>query len=124
MKLIAIVDSVGRVILGRHDVESSSDTQTSIKNPAVVNIQVDQKSGQISVQLIPFIFREFIKLEKRESGAVWKFTTANIVTSDDIELEDNIIDQYEKIFENPLPEPEAVDEVQAEPVEVFEDQKE
>lgn len=122
MKLVAIVDSVGRVILGRQDSKSSTKTTTAIKNPAVVNIQVDQQSGQISVQLIPFIFREFVKADLRADGVTWNFNTSNIVTSSDLVLEDNIVDQYEKIFETPEPELQVnTEELQAEPVEVFED---
>ena len=126
MKLVAIVDSVGRVILGRHDENSSNKTTTAIKNPAVVNIQVDQQSGQISVQLIPFIFREFVKADLRENGVTWEFNKSSITTSTDLVLEDNIVDQYEKIFEAPPVESAPVAEsdppvVEAEPVEVFED---
>ena len=125
MKLVAIVDSVGRVILGRHDTQGSTKTTTAIKNPAVVNIQVDQQSGQISVQLIPFIFREFVKADLRSKGVTWSFNSTNIVTSSDLVLEDNIVDQYEKIFEVPEVEhsPE-IEAVEAEPVEVFEDKPE
>ena len=126
MKLVAIVDSVGRVILGRHDEKSSTKTTTAIKNPAVVNIQVDQQSGQISVQLIPFIFREFVKADLRENGVTWEFNKTGITTSTDLVLEDNIVEQYEKIFEAPPP-PASVEAptepVEAEPVEVFEESK-
>ena len=50
MKLIAIVDSVGRVILGRHDQAASNKNVMNLKNPAVVNSQVNQESGQLSVE--------------------------------------------------------------------------
>lgn len=123
MKLVAIVDSVGRVILGRHDTKSSTKSTTALKNPAVVNIQVDQQSGQISVQLIPFIFREFVKESKRDKGVTWQFNTASITRSDDLVLEDNIIDQYEKIFEPPPVVEEPKEQIVAEPVEVFDDKK-
>ena len=123
MKLVAIVDSVGRVILGRHDEKSSTKTTTAIKNPAVVNIQVDQQSGQISVQLIPFIFREFVKADLRENGVTWEFNKASITTSTDLVLEDNIVEQYEKIFETPPAPQAAAEPVEAEPVEVFEESK-
>ena len=123
MKLVAIVDSVGRVILGRHDEKSSTKTTTAIKNPAVVNIQVGQQSGQISVQLIPFIFREFVKADLREKGVTWEFNKASITTSSDLVLEDNIVEQYEKIFEAPPPPEDTAEPVEAEPVEVFEESK-
>ena len=106
MNLTAIVDSVGRVVLGRHDQENSTKTVLKLKNPAVVNIQVDQQSGQISVQLIPYIFKEFVKSDLRDSGITWSFQKSAIVVSDDLVLEDNIVSQYEKIFETP---PEAVE---------------
>lgn len=122
MKLTAIVDSVGRVILGRHDVQASTKTLLNVRNPAVVNIQVDQQSGQISVQLIPYIFREFIKADKRDDGVSWNFQKSNIVISEDLELEDNIISQYIKIFETPIPTAEESSEpVTAETVELFDE---
>lgn len=104
MNLTAIVDSVGRVVLGRHDQENSTKTVLNLRNPAVVNIQVDQQSGQISVQLIPYIFKEFVKSDLREAGVTWRFQRSAIVISDDLVLEDNIVSQYEKIFET-APEP-------------------
>lgn len=126
MKIVAIVDSVGRVILGRHDEKSSTKTTTAIKNPAVVNIQVDQQSGQISVQLIPFIFREFVKADLRDEGVTWTFNSTNIVTSNDLVLEDNIVDQYEKIFEAPPAAAAVADApvVEAEAVQVFDEEQE
>jgi len=100
----AFVDSVGRVIVGEH-VETVEKIM-SIKEPAVVNVQVNQENGQISVQLLPFIFREFVKAETRESGVIWKFNTDNTVTSDNIELDDPIIQQYKNIFNKPVAAPE------------------
>jgi hypothetical protein len=110
MKLTAIVDSVGRVILGRESADDSNDQQLALKNPAVVNIQVNQQSGQISVQLIPFIFREFIQpAEENEPPAVtWKFQRSAIVVSDDVNLAENIEEQYTKIFEMALSEAEII----------------
>ena len=121
MKLIAIVDSVGRVILGRHDEAGSNKNVTNLKNPAVVNIQVNQESGQISVQLIPYIFREFVSESQREEGATWSFQNNSITTSPDLELEENIISQYARIFETPAQEP-AVEDGKTEPVELFDEE--
>lgn len=111
-KITSFVDSVGRVIVGEI-VDTKSKQHLEVKEPAVVNVQVNQQSGQISVQLLPFIFREFVKPEVRESGTVWKFNRDNIVTSDNIELEDSIVKQYHSIFTKPVeltepkPEPQA-----------------
>tara|TARA_R110000772_G_scaffold263070_2_gene382608 strand:- start:303 stop:689 length:387 start_codon:yes stop_codon:yes gene_type:complete len=128
MKLVAIVDSVGRVILGRHDVQASTKAQLNLRNPAVVNIQVDQQSGQISVQLIPYIFREFVRAEKRADGVSWNFQKQSITTSNDLHLEDNILDQYTKIFESiDVDQGEIVEEIKepdtVQPVELFDEVK-
>lgn len=99
-KIISFVDNVGRVIVGQQ--VTSTDEQLEVKEPAVVNVQVNQQNGQISVQLLPFIFREFVKESVRDTGVIWKFNKNNIVVSDNIELEDAIIKQYESIFEKPV----------------------
>lgn len=112
-KIISFVDNVGRVIVGQQ--VKSTTKQLEVKEPAVVNVQVNQQNGQISVQLLPFIFREFVKQSVRDDGVVWKFNKDNIVTSDNIELEDAIVKQYESIFEKPVST--AVDESTSEPAE-------
>lgn len=98
--ITAFVDNVGRVIVG--DVITTTDEHVKVKEPAVVNVQVDQQNGQISVQLLPFIFREFVKPECRQDGVVWSFDKANVVCSDNLELDDAIIKQYTNIFEKPV----------------------
>jgi len=115
--ITAFVDNVGRVIVG--EIVETTDDQIKVKEPAVVNVQVDQQNGQISVQLLPFIFREFVKPECRESGVVWSFYKTNVVSSDNLELDDAIMKQYSNIFDKPVgnaspapkkeaPEPEVV----------------
>ena len=114
--ITTFVDNVGRVIVGQ-TVKSKSTTTLQIKEPAVVNVQVNQENGQISVQLLPFIFREFVKAEVRDKGVVWNFNKNNVVVSDNIELDDAIMNQYKNIFNKPVgvsaapqkaPEPEVV----------------
>jgi len=98
-KLVPFVDNVGRIIIGRVDPKGSSKTATSIqvKNPAIVNIQM-QDDGQVSVQLIPYMFREFMTPESQES-TTWEFKTDTITYSKDVELDDRIDEQYKQIFE-------------------------
>lgn len=115
--ITTFVDSVGRVVVGQK-VKSKDKKLLQIKEPAVVNVQVNQQSGQISVQLLPFVFREFVKAEVRDKGVIWDFNRDNIVTSDNVELDDAIVKQYENIFTKPVgaaapnapaaPEPEVV----------------
>lgn len=98
--ITAFVDNVGRVIVG--ELIETTDEQLKVKEPAVVNVQVDQQNGQISVQLLPFIFREFVKQSSREQGVEWKFDRSSVVTSDNLELDDAIIQQYNNIFNRPV----------------------
>ena len=100
-KIVAFVDSVGRTILGELQDEKKSSEYLNVKNPAIVNVQVVQNSGQIQIQLLPFVFREFIKADTRDNGNVWRFNKSNTVFCDDLELEDNIIQQYDNIFNAP-----------------------
>lgn len=99
--ITTFVDNVGRVIVGQK-VKSKSTSVLTIKEPAVVNVQVNQQNGQISVQLLPFIFREFIRADIRDKGVEWNFTLSNIVVSDNVELDDTIINQYKNVFSKPV----------------------
>lgn len=98
-KLVPFVDNVGRIIIGRTDPKGPSKTATSlqVKNPAIVNIQM-QEDGQVSVQLIPYMFREFMTPASQEA-TTWNFKLDTITFSTDVELDDRINEQYRQIFE-------------------------
>lgn len=115
--ITAFVDNVGRVIVGQ--IIETTDDQLKVKEPAVVNVQVDQKNGQISVQLLPFIFREFVKQSSREEGVVWSFDKSSTVTSDNLELDDTILQQYNNIFTRPVQAATPVAEAKPEEPEVI-----
>ena len=121
--ITAFVDSVGRVIVGQK-LKSKAASVLKIKEPAVVNVQVNQQSGQISVQLLPFVFREFVTQEARDEGVVWDFNKDSCVTSENIVLEDNICKQYESIFSKPVATPAAQPQAAEEPevVKLFDDE--
>lgn len=99
--ITAFVDSVGRVIVGQKQ-EDSTDKVLKVKEPAVVNVQISQENGQISVQLLPYVFREFITESAREQGVVWEFNRSNVTTSENIELDEPIKNQYKNIFTKPV----------------------
>lgn len=97
-KLIPFVDNVGRVIVGRSTEKIPANASTlKVKNPAIVNIQM-QEDGQVSVQLIPYMFREFLT-EENQDETTWEFNTNNITLSRDVNLDDRITEQYRQIFE-------------------------
>ena len=111
----AFVDNVGRVIVGEF-LENNTKI-IKVKEPAVVNVQVNQENGQISVQLLPFIFREFVSQESRDSGVEWTFPKLNLVTSENLELDDAIVNQYKSIFK-----PEPAKQAEPETVKLFDDE--
>lgn len=93
-----LIDSVGRTIVG-----PMKETKTSIEveNPAIVNIEVRQDTGQIAVQLIPYIFREFVDMSLRTETVTWSFPKNSVVTSPDLKVDPALQKQYENVFSNP-----------------------
>jgi hypothetical protein len=93
-----LIDSVGRTIVG-----PMKETKTSIEveNPAVVNIEVRQDTGQIAVQLIPYIFREFVETSLRTETVTWNFPKDTVVTSPDLKIDPALQKQYENVFNGP-----------------------
>ena len=91
------VDGVGRMLIGQINEKASDKTSLAVTNPAVVNIQADQQSGNISVQLLPFVFSEFIT----SNESTWKFSRNSVVISDDIKLDERVIQQYNQIVNAP-----------------------
>ena len=123
-KIIAFVDSVGRTIIGR--VSSETKARLTVTNPAVVNMSVQQDNGQISVQLLPFIFTEFVH-ESVRNEVTWNFNKSNITISDNLKLDDRILQQYVQIIESPAPQaPDAAStdnsSETAEAVQLFDDE--
>jgi len=120
--ITAFVDSVGRVIVGQVQETKSKDT-FDVKEPAVVNVQVNQENGQISVQLLPYVFREFVKPDVRESGVIWSFNKSNITTSSNLELDEPIMNQYKNLFTKPVAKAEAPKKAtEPEVVKLFDDE--
>jgi hypothetical protein len=99
-KHVAIIDQIGRNIIGR--VVSENDTTLTLNNPVILFVQPEQ-TGQIQVQSFPVFFFEFINKEFRGQNN-WTYNKANIVTSD-IVLDDRILLQYEKINTPPVEQP-------------------
>lgn len=93
-----LVDSVGRTIVGPM---KETDSSVEVENPAIVNIEVRQDTGQIAVQLIPFIFREFVDSDLRTGTVTWSFPKNTVVTSPDLKVDAALQKQYENVFAQP-----------------------
>lgn len=89
---VALIDHVGRNIIGKLVVET--DSTITIENPVILHVQ-PQQSGQLEVQTYPVFFFEFIDKTNRDKNA-WTYTKSNVVTSN-VVLDERILSQYEKI---------------------------
>lgn len=113
-----LVDNVGRTIVGR--IKQTKDS-IEVENPTVVNIEVKQDTGQIAVQLIPFVFKEFLIAEQRVGSVTWKFPKNLVVVSDDIKIDDQLKQQYDNVFKpTPAPQP-APEQSEPEVVKLFDE---
>ena len=84
--LTVFVDSIGRTIVGE---ETSSDDNTlTVKNPAILHVQPNQQTGQISVQLVPFFFKEF---QKGGGDSTWNFNKANLTLAHEMVLDERLL---------------------------------
>jgi len=111
--ITVFVNHVGQTILT--EVLSEDKNTLKAKNPAVLFVQPNQ-ANQLQVQLIPVFFREFVKQDKRKDGVVFTYNKDSIVTSE-IELDEKIVEQYERIFSNaPAPASTASNKAEKSPV--------
>ncbi len=88
------VDHVGHTIVG--EVLSNQKDTLKVKNPAIL-IASPNNNGQLTVQLVPLFFKEFVKISSRENGSVFTYNKARIVESE-IDLDDRLLEQYVNMF--------------------------
>lgn len=101
--ITAFIDNVGRTIIGQ--ATETTDSTITVTNPAIVNMTVQQDTGQISVQLLPYIFVEFVH-ESVRKDLTWVFNKNTITQSPNIVLDDRIVQQYSQIIVSPPPTPQ------------------
>ena len=91
-EITAIVDTVGRTVIGI--VTDETKTTVTINNPVIVSVQPDPTNGQLQVQTFPYLFMEFIDVDKTQNE--WTFTKSAIATST-VKLNAQITNQYHAI---------------------------
>lgn len=94
-KIKIFLDTIGRTIIG--EVSKETEKALFIKNPAVVNITPNPQNGQISLQLLPLFFREF--LADINESTQWSYQKSMITTCEDVTLDFKFIAQYQQIFQ-------------------------
>ena len=95
--LIVFVDNVGRNIYG--ELVSQEEKYFWVKNPAIINIVPNPSSGQLQVQVLPYFFGEFLK-NKDVPKTVWKFSSKSVVLATELDLDEKLTAQYERMFSN------------------------
>jgi hypothetical protein len=88
------IDHVGHTIVGE---VISSDKSLEVKNPAVL-VSAPNANGQLTVQLVPVFFKEFIKGSKREDGVIFSYPIDKVIRSE-AELDERLTEQYINMFQ-------------------------
>lgn len=89
------IDHVGHTIIAE---VISSDKTLNVKSPAIL-IASPNSNGQLTVQLVPVFFKEFIKQDKREDGSLFSYPLDKIVISE-VELDERLLEQYVNMFKS------------------------
>lgn len=92
-KIIVFLDSIQRTIVATE--VTSTDTKLVIEKPAILNVAPTQEK-KLQVQLYPLLFREFLK--DRDVFPTWTYDKSAITIADNLELETNLIAQYNEMF--------------------------
>jgi hypothetical protein len=87
------IDHVGHTIVGE---VLSSDTKLKVKNPAIL-VASPNNNGQLTVQLVPVFFKEFVKTTVRDEGVIFNYDLSKIVMSE-VDLDERLLEQYINMF--------------------------
>jgi hypothetical protein len=93
-KLIVILDTIGRTILGQE--APSTKGNLNIKNPVILHIVPADNTGKMSVQLLPLFFREF--LGDKSADVVFTYDSSRVTTTDIDALDFRLQSQYAQMF--------------------------
>ena len=94
--LTTFLDSLGRTIIAEAVPELSTDSHLAVKNPVIVHIVPVGNNGQMTVQLLPVFFREF--LADKTDDTTWKYNRTTITESEAIVFDFKLTAQYQQMF--------------------------
>ena len=92
--LTVFVDNIGRTVLGQ--VVKDTKTELVVENPAIIHVVPNQQTGQISVQIIPYFFKEF--LDPKCETSTWEFLKSSITLSKNLDLDQRLVSQYTNMY--------------------------
>lgn len=94
--LTTFLDSLGRTIIAESVPEATTKTHLSVKNPVIVHIVPVGNNGQMTVQLLPVFFREF--LADKSEDTTWKYNRESITETDTVVFDFKLTAQYQQMF--------------------------
>jgi hypothetical protein len=98
MEITLFIDHVGFTIVGEK--VKSDNNFIEVKNPAVLQSAPNQQ-GQLQVQLMPVLFREFLDSSVRNDGVTFSYPKDRVIVSN-AKLDERLKTQYEQMF-SPMP---------------------
>jgi hypothetical protein len=107
--LIVFFDSVCRTVIGEKVEQESTETHLAVKNPAVVHISPNPQSGQLTLQILPLFFKEF--LADKNSSTTWLYKKDTITESKDVVFDFKLQAQYQQLFATSTPQQNSPDVV-------------
>lgn len=120
-KLVVFFDSVGRTVLGEEVENKSSNKILTVKNPAVVHITPNPQTGQLTLQILPLFFKEF--LADKNASTFWEYKRELITEAQDLVFDFKLQAQYQQLFNtNPAPAPSQPQGSSAEVIKLFDDE--
>lgn len=97
MSLTTFLDPVGRTILGEINENLSNEKYLVITNPGIIDVQ-QTPNKQLTVQIVPLYFREFIGEKNKVTGTNWRYNRDRIVEGIDIDNDPRLVAQYNALF--------------------------
>jgi hypothetical protein len=95
-QLTTFLDSLGRTIIAETVPELTNSTQFAVKNPVIVHIVPVGNNGQMTVQLLPVFFREF--LADKTEDTTWKYNRSTITEAESVVFDFKLTAQYQQMF--------------------------
>jgi hypothetical protein len=124
---VVFIDSIGRTILGEENSSKSTKTSLAVDDPSIVFVQPNPENGQIQVQVIPLYFKELVAEKARKGKVTWLFNRSTIIPNSNLEIDDKLHQQYERVTsidENPPGIVTSDDASEPEVVKLFDDDDE
>jgi hypothetical protein len=94
--IVVFFDSVGRTVLGERIDEQTNEKTLTVKNPAVVHITPNPQTGQLTLQILPLFFKEF--LADKNAPTFWNYKRELITEAQDLVFDFKLQAQYQQLF--------------------------